>query len=90
VAKANNLELEIVPTIPQEGVSKEYLELNPLGKVPSFQAKDGFFLTEAIAIAIYSTFRGSLSFCFPLCFRPWLFMMIHFFQLQLSLSEDYC
>ena len=58
VAKANKLELEIVDTVPANGVPAEYLKLNPLGKVPSFEGADGYVLTEAIAIAIYST-------CYP-------------------------
>ena len=55
VAKANNVELEIVETEPAKGVSAEYLKLNPLGKVPTFVGADGYTLHECIAIAIYST-----------------------------------
>ena len=54
VAKANNVELEIVHTKPSEGVSSEYLGINKLGKIPTFIGSDGYKLHEAIAIAIYS------------------------------------
>lgn len=57
VAKANGLEIEIVTEIPSneisKGVSAEYLNLNALGKIPTFQGEDGFILSECIAIAIY-------------------------------------
>ena len=59
MAKANNLDLEIVPTDPFKGVSTEYLKLNKLGKVPTFEGKDGFVLTECIAIAIYREYFSS-------------------------------
>ncbi len=55
MAKANNLELEIVHTEPAKGVSNEYLKVHKLGRVPSFVGADGYELTECIAIAIYST-----------------------------------
>lgn len=54
VAKANKLELEFVKTIPWEGTPTEYLKINPLGRIPSFEGADGYVLTECIAIAIYS------------------------------------
>lgn len=53
VAKANGLEIETVHEEPSKGVSDEYLKINPLGKVPTFQGEDGFILSECIAIAIY-------------------------------------
>lgn len=53
VAKANNLDIENVETIPEKGVSDDYKLLNKLGRVPTFQGSDGYVLTEAIAIAIY-------------------------------------
>lgn len=53
VAKANNLEIELVTEDPSKGVSEEYLKINPLGKVPTFQGEDGFILYECMAIAIY-------------------------------------
>jgi elongation factor 1-gamma len=55
VAKANNIELEVIETDPVKGVPKEYLAINQLGKIPSFVGADGYVLTECIAIAIYST-----------------------------------
>ncbi|KAF2395956.1 eEF1-gamma domain-containing protein [Trichodelitschia bisporula] len=55
VAKANKLDVEIVQTEPQKGVSEEYLKLNPLGKIPTFVGADGYTLSETIAIAIYFT-----------------------------------
>lgn len=54
VAKANNVDLEIVETEPAKGLSAEYLKLNKLGKVPTFVGADGYTLHECIAIAIYS------------------------------------
>ena len=55
MAKANNVDLELVETDPLGGKFPDgYAEINPLMKIPAFQAKDGYLLTEAIAIAIYS------------------------------------
>lgn len=86
VAKANNLEIEQVHTEPAKGVSDDYRLLNKLGKVPTFQGADGYVLSECVAIAIYRKSapleivgRGG-----PRCNDEDLF------QLQLSLSEDYC
>ena len=31
--------------------------MNPLGRIPTFVGADGFILSEAIAIAIYSPFE---------------------------------
>jgi len=53
VAKENNLDIEYVKTNPSEGLSAEYLKLNPLKRVPTFEAPNGWVLTEVIAIAIY-------------------------------------
>jgi hypothetical protein len=53
VAKENGLDIEFVDTEPAKGVSTEYLKLNKLGKVPTFEGADGFVLTECIAIAVY-------------------------------------
>ena len=53
MAKANNVDLDIVTTEPANGVSNDYLRLNHLGKIPSFVGEDGYELTESIAIAIY-------------------------------------
>ncbi|RDW89377.1 putative translation elongation factor eEF-1 gamma chain [Coleophoma cylindrospora] len=55
VAKANNVDLEIIETTPANGVPAEYLEINKLGQVPTFVGADGYTLHEAIAIAIYIT-----------------------------------
>ncbi|KAK4505361.1 hypothetical protein PRZ48_003324 [Zasmidium cellare] len=55
VAKANGLDLELVHTEPAKGVSTDYLKLNKLGKIPTFEGQDGYVLTEAMAIAIYIT-----------------------------------
>ncbi|KAF2148382.1 elongation factor EF-1 gamma subunit [Myriangium duriaei CBS 260.36] len=57
VAKANNLELDIVKTDPHtgEGISDDYRRVNRLGRIPSFEGADNFILTECIAIAIYLT-----------------------------------
>ncbi|CAD0032166.1 unnamed protein product [Aureobasidium pullulans] len=52
---ANSLNLDIVHTEPAKGVETEYLKLNKLGKVPTFEGADGYVLTECIAIAIYLT-----------------------------------
>jgi hypothetical protein len=57
VAKANNVDLEIVETEPAKGVSDEYLKINKLGQVPTFVGADGYTLHECIAIAIYSKWK---------------------------------
>ncbi|KAF1914762.1 hypothetical protein BDU57DRAFT_558302 [Ampelomyces quisqualis] len=53
VAKENGLDIEFVDTEPAKGVSADYLKLNKLGKVPTFEGADGFVLSECIAIAVY-------------------------------------
>lgn len=63
VAKANNLDIELVQTEPAKGVSDDYRKLNKLGLVPTFQGADGYVLTEAIAIAIYRELHPSLDSC---------------------------
>lgn len=55
IAKANNVDIEIVETEPAKGVPAEYLKINKLGQVPTFVGADGYTLHESIAIAIYST-----------------------------------
>ncbi|KAI4152456.1 MAG: hypothetical protein LQ340_002900 [Diploschistes diacapsis] len=55
VAKANELDLDIVIKEVGAGASAEYTKLNPLNKVPSFEGSDGYVLTECLAIAIYFT-----------------------------------
>jgi len=51
VAKANNLDLELVDT--SSGFPDQYEKLNPLAKIPTFEGSDGYVLTETIAICIY-------------------------------------
>lgn len=53
VAKENNLDIEFVETNPANELSAEYVKLNPLKKVPTFEAPNGWVLSEVIAIAIY-------------------------------------
>jgi len=55
IAKENKLDIEFVEIDLSKGVSAEYQKLNPLKKVPTFQAPNGWVLTEVIAIAIYFT-----------------------------------
>ena len=45
-------------TEPAKGVSADYLKLNKLGKVPTFEGADGYILTEVIAIAIYREYTN--------------------------------
>ena len=59
IAKANGLDLELVNTNPNEGVTDDYRKLNKLGKVPTFEGSDGYVLSEAIAIAVYGEFCSS-------------------------------
>ena len=89
MANVNNLDLEFVHTEPAKGVSDDYKLINKLGLVPSFVGADNFTLTESIAIAIYRkspayhpdhTRLPSRSTCND----------EKYYQLQLSLSEDYC
>ena len=68
-------------------LSADYLKINKLGTVPSFVGADGYELTECIAIAIYSMFLANA------LDLPALFIHLRdekYYQLQLSLSEDYC
>lgn len=53
VALMNNLHLEYKTVEGAAECGPEYLELNPLGKVPTFVRHDGFVLTECIAITTY-------------------------------------
>ncbi|KAI9758304.1 MAG: hypothetical protein M1815_003506 [Lichina confinis] len=55
VAKANDIDLDVVETKTGADAPPEYLKLNPLGRIPTFEGEDGYVLTEAIAIAIYIT-----------------------------------
>lgn len=54
LAKANNLELDTV-LVDLTNPSIEHLKVNPLGKIPTFVAQDGFVVSECIALAIYCT-----------------------------------
>ncbi|KAG5438725.1 hypothetical protein PCANB_002445 [Pneumocystis canis] len=53
VAKANNLNIELVTENPNLGLSNEYLEAFPKARIPAFEGIDGFKLTEANAISIF-------------------------------------
>lgn len=55
IAKANNLDIEIVQTETGANAPADYLKYNRLGKIPTFVGADGFVLSECIAIAIYIT-----------------------------------
>lgn len=59
LAKENNLDIEFVET-PTPVESLEYRKLNPLGRVPTFEAANGWVLTECIAISIYCTLHHHL------------------------------
>lgn len=52
IAKENKLDVELVETRPPN-IDAEYQKLNPLGRIPTFVAPNGFLLTESIAIAVY-------------------------------------
>ena len=54
IAKENKLDIELEETnASTDTFPPNYLELNPLGLVPTFVGADGFTLTEVMAIAIY-------------------------------------
>lgn len=55
VAKADNLNLDIVTITSSQDAPEYYRKLNRLAKVPTFVSADGFVLSECIAIALYST-----------------------------------
>jgi hypothetical protein len=63
-------------------VSADYLKLNKLGKVPTFEGADGFVLSECIAIAVYCEYPA-ISVYFA-CNKMMNIII------QLSLSENYC
>lgn len=66
-AKANGLELEVVPTAPRVDSGKpEFLAKFPMGKVPAFEGADGLLLSESRAIAWYGTYP--LPRCKDACF----------------------
>ncbi|RKF79957.1 Glutathione S-transferase psoE [Golovinomyces cichoracearum] len=52
IAKANNLDLEIIETRPGT-TGPEYFKINKLGRIPTFVGSDNFVLHETIAICIY-------------------------------------
>ncbi|EGE08518.1 translation elongation factor eEF-1 [Trichophyton equinum CBS 127.97] len=52
VAKANDLDLELVEAIPG-ATTAEFQKINPLAKVPVFVGANGFLLTESTAIAVF-------------------------------------
>ena len=89
MANVNNLDLEFVHTEPAKGVSDDYKLINKLGLVPSFVGADNFTLTESIAIAIY---RKSSAYHLRHTRPPSRSTCNDekYYQLQLSLSEDYC
>ena len=86
MANVNNLDIEFVHTEPAKGVSDDYKLINKLGLVPSFVGADNFTLTESIAIAIYR--KSAARFLDRP--RPSICNDEKHYQLQLSLSEDYC
>lgn len=88
MANVNNLDIEFVHTEPAKGVSDDYKLINKLGLVPSFVGADNFTLTECIAIAIYRK-SPAHSLAHPPPSRSTC-NDEKYYQLQLSLSEDYC
>lgn len=52
VAKANNLDLELVET-KAGGGNPSFLNINPLDKIPAFVGANGFTLSECLAISVY-------------------------------------
>ncbi|PPJ56047.1 hypothetical protein CBER1_03406 [Cercospora berteroae] len=53
VAKSYGLDLETKTIISAEDASEDYLDLNPLGKIPTFVGANGFVVSECIAVALY-------------------------------------
>ena len=53
VAKANKLDIEYIDFTPIKDTA-EYIKLSPLKLVPVFEGSDGYVVTEAIAVAVYS------------------------------------
>lgn len=60
IAKEHKLDIEFVETNPANELSAEYKKLNPLGRVPTFEAPNGWILSEVIAIAIYCKYANVL------------------------------
>lgn len=69
VAKANGLDLETV-AVDTNAPTPEYLKLNALGKVPTFEGQDGYVLYESMAIAIYRKLLLLLTVSFCLLSLP--------------------
>jgi glutathione S-transferase len=55
--------MKFIETNPHKGIPDSYLKFNPLGKIPTFVAIDGFVLSEVIAIAVYCKLQTPRS-CF--------------------------
>ncbi|PIA99570.1 putative sterigmatocystin biosynthesis protein stcT [Cercospora beticola] len=53
VAKSYGLDLATKTIVSAEDASDEYLDLNPLGKIPTLVAANGFVVSECIAVALY-------------------------------------
>lgn len=53
VAKSYGLDLATKTIVSAEDASDEYLDLNPLGKIPTLVGANGFVVSECIAIALY-------------------------------------
>lgn len=64
LAKYLKLDVKIVE---DKESDKKYVENFPLNKVPAFIGKNGFKLTETIAIAYYCMFSDKLKLFFDLC-----------------------
>ena len=75
VAKANNLDVELVETSPSSG-DPSYKKINPLDKVPTFVGANGFTLTECLAISVY---RES---CLPRDVRSFLSLFSFFHKMS--------
>lgn len=68
----------------EDNKKPEFLSKFPLGKIPAWEGKDGFLLTEALAIARYST---CTSFVYSFFFRtPQVGEKMRYSYFQLSLS----
>ena len=79
LAKANNLDIEIIETVPPTK-ELEYLKLHPLDKVPTFVGANDWVLTEVMAISIYCTSIFLL--------QPQSSRMRDIITFQLSLSDN--
>lgn len=56
MARAANIPLDLVTITSSQEAPESYLKLNALGKIPTLVGRDGFVLSECIAIAVYSEF----------------------------------